>query len=97
MNESDYKSSRIPSKTWRKLIKKVWEVNPLRCPRCRHETKIISLINDPNVIEGILRHLRFWKQQMAPSEGKTKAAEHGPVVIEDFDDGWPGYEEPAIV
>jgi hypothetical protein len=65
--------------------------------RCGHEMKIISLINDPNVIERILRHLGLWKQQTAPSERKTKAPEHGPVVIEDFDDGWPGYEEPVIV
>jgi hypothetical protein len=57
----------------------------------------ISLINDPDVIEHILRHLRLWKQQTAPSERKTKAPEHGPVVIDDFDDGWPGYEEPVIV
>jgi hypothetical protein len=59
--------------------------------------KIISLINDPDVMERILRHLRLWKQQTVPSGRKTKAPEHGPVVIEDFDDGWPGYEEPAIV
>ena len=97
LDVSDYKARRIPSKTWRELIKKIWEVDPLTCPRCGHEMKIISLINDPSVIERILRHLRLWKQQTAPSGRKTKAPEHGPVVIEEFDDGWPGYEGPAIV
>jgi hypothetical protein len=58
--------------------------------------KILSLINDDDAI-GILRHLRLWKEQTAPSGRKAKESGHGPVVIEDFDDGWPGYEEPAIV
>jgi hypothetical protein len=97
LDVSDYKPRHIPSKTWRELIKKIWEVDHLSCPRCGHEMKIISLINDPDVIERILRHLGLWKQQTAPSERETKAPEHGPVVIEYFDDGWPGYEEPVIV
>jgi hypothetical protein len=97
LDVSDYKPHRIPSKTWREIIKKIWEVDPLSCPRCGHEMKIISLINDPHVMERILRHLGLWNQQTAPSERKTKAPEHGPVVVEDFDDGWPGYEEPVIV
>ena len=62
-----------------------------------HEMKTISLINDPNVIERILRHLGLWKQHPPPSERKTKAPADGPVVMEDFDDGWPGYGEPVIV
>jgi DTW domain-containing protein YfiP len=95
LDVSDYKPRRIPSKTWRELIKKIWEVDPLSCPRCHHEMKIINLINQPEVIERILRHLGLWKQQTAPSGRKEKPPEHGPVVMEDFDDGWPGYEEPA--
>jgi hypothetical protein len=59
--------------------------------------KIISLINDPKVIERILRHLGLWEQHPPPPERKTKAPADGPVVKEDFDDGWPGYEEPVIV
>jgi len=31
---SEYQPPRIPSKEWRELIKKVWEVDPLICPRC---------------------------------------------------------------
>ena len=97
LDVSDYKPRRIPSKTWRELIKKIWEVDPLSCPRCHHEMKIISLINQPEVIDHILRHLGPWKQQTAPSQRKTKAPGPGPVVTEDFDDGWPRYEGPAIV
>ena len=97
LDVSDYQPPRIPSKAWRDLIKKIREADPLICPRCGHEMKIRSLVHEPAVIERILRHLGLWKRQTAPSGRKAKAPEHGPVVIEDFDDGWPGYQEPAFV
>jgi len=28
---ADYQPPRVPSKTWRKCIKKIWEVDPLLC------------------------------------------------------------------
>jgi len=59
--------------------------------------KIISLIHEPDVIARILRHLGLWKQPQSPHEGKIKAPADGPVVMADFDDGWPGYEEPVFV
>jgi len=51
------KPRRIPSQSWRELIKKVWEVDPLLCPQCHHEMRIVSLINDAQIIERILRHV----------------------------------------
>ena len=33
---SAFKPRRIPSRKWRELIKKVWEADPLLCPRCPH-------------------------------------------------------------
>ena len=39
------------------LIKKVWEADPLLCPKCRKEMRIVSLINERDVIERILRHM----------------------------------------
>ena len=59
--------------------------------------KIISLIHEPDAITRILRHLGLWKQPPDPHEGKINASEDGPVVMEDFDDGWSGYEEPVLV
>ena len=43
--------------TWRELIKKVWEIGPLTCPRCSSEMLIIRVIQDPDVIRRILAHL----------------------------------------
>jgi hypothetical protein len=59
--------------------------------------KIISLIHEPDVIERILRHLGLWKQHPDHHEGKINAPADGPVVLDDFDDGWPGYQEPVII
>jgi hypothetical protein len=39
----------------------------------------------------------LWKQHPDPHEGKITGPEDGPVVMEDFDDGWPGYQEPVYV
>jgi hypothetical protein len=40
---SEHKPRRIPSAKWRELIKKVWEADPLMCPRCSHEIRIVCL------------------------------------------------------
>jgi len=46
----DIKSSkpkRIPSLLWRTCIKKVWEVDPLTCPKCAgEEVEIVSYDDD---------------------------------------------------
>ena len=54
---SEHKPRRIPSHKWRQLIKRVWEADPLLCPSCSREMRIVALIDDRTVIERILRHL----------------------------------------
>ncbi len=34
---SDYQPPRLPSKKWRECIKKIYEVDPLCCPKCGGE------------------------------------------------------------
>ena len=55
---SDYRPKKIPSPQWRECIKNVWEVNPLACPKCGGEMKIISFINEADVIRNIFVLLR---------------------------------------
>lgn len=45
---------------WAKLIRKVYEVDPLLCPKCGAQMRVIALIEDPAVIERILSWLRLW-------------------------------------
>lgn len=42
---------------WAKLIRKVYEVDPLECPKCGAQMRVIALIEDPAVIERILSWL----------------------------------------
>ena len=46
-----YKPKRIPQLIWRECIKKVWEVDPLTCPNCDAEMKLISFIYKKTVIK----------------------------------------------
>jgi hypothetical protein len=42
----------------RELIRLVYEVDPLICPRCGAAMCVIALIQEPAVIDKILAHLR---------------------------------------
>jgi hypothetical protein len=43
--------------TWARLIRKVYEADPLVCPRCKGPMRVIALIDDPTVVRRILEHL----------------------------------------
>jgi len=49
--------------TWAMLLKRVFEVDPLKCPHCGGRMKIISFIErrQHEVIERILRHCGLWE------------------------------------
>jgi hypothetical protein len=47
--------SREARSTWARLIKKIFEADPLLCP-CGGHLRIVSLITDPRVVNRILRH-----------------------------------------
>jgi hypothetical protein len=42
---------------WARLIKKVYEVDPLICPRCGYDMRVMSVITDKAEVKKILRHL----------------------------------------
>ncbi|MDH4172615.1 MAG: transposase zinc-binding domain-containing protein [Betaproteobacteria bacterium] len=46
---------------WARLIRKVCEVDPLECPKCGAQMRVIALIQDPAVIERILTWLGLWE------------------------------------
>ncbi len=47
-------------RAWARLIKQVYEVDPLVCPRCGGAMRIFAFIEQLNVIEKILTHLGLW-------------------------------------
>ena len=94
---SDYQPRRIPSKKWREGIKKIYQVDPLCCPKCGGEMRIISFITDPPVIGKILQHLDLGKHKPSRDPPGRESSPKGEIVYEPFDDGWSGYEEPSIM
>jgi len=47
------------SRSWARMIRRVYGVDPLLCPRCQGQMRIIAFILDPDEIAHILRHLRL--------------------------------------
>jgi len=95
---SMHEPRRTPSSKWRELIKKVWEADPLSCPKCFREMRIISLINECEVIRRILSHLGIWAAAAACA---TPARD--PPVIRDrilepwLDDPFPDYDSEPVM
>jgi hypothetical protein len=58
--------ARTLRRRWASLIKRVYEVDPLVCPACGGEMRIIAFIVDPKVVDGILRHLARAESQQPP-------------------------------
>jgi len=53
-------SNKAVRKNWARLIQKVYEIDPLICPKCRGKMKIIAFIEQPILIRKILEHLDLW-------------------------------------
>ena len=60
-------TAREARKGWAALIKQVYEADPLCCPKCGAEMKIIAFIQPDQgaVIEKILRHCGLWEEAPA--------------------------------
>jgi hypothetical protein len=49
----------IPSKGWAEMIRKVYEVDPLVCPHCGGQMKVIAFLTDYAVVDRIISHLNL--------------------------------------
>jgi Putative transposase len=78
------------SAQWRRLIAKIWEADPLTCPDCGAEMRILAFIEEDRVIGRILRHL-----------GLLPDASRGPPlqepVYEPIYNDLPAVEEEDVV
>ena len=43
--------------SWARLVRRIYEVDPLLCPRCKGPLELLSVLVDPKVVDAILRHL----------------------------------------
>ena len=51
--------SPVPSKGWAEMIRKVYEVDPLVCPKCGGRMKIVAFLTEYAVVDRIIRHLEL--------------------------------------
>ena len=49
-------------RNWARLLKKIYEVDPLSCRRCGSPMEIIAFIEEWTVIRKILQHLQLWER-----------------------------------
>ena len=61
--------------TWAMLIKMIFEVDPLICPECGGEMKIVSIIDhhQKDVVTKILKHCDLWDDPPPPASNLFEA------------------------
>jgi len=79
----------FPERAWRELIKRAWGVDPLLCPKCGGQMRLISLIEDDAIIEKILRHLDLWEGLARPTDRAPPLRLESEYVREPFYDDIP--------
>jgi hypothetical protein len=68
-------------KNWARLIQKIFNVDPLVCPRCHGQMRVISFIEQPEIIEKILKHLDL--RETRNHDPPARKATHIPELIID--------------
>jgi hypothetical protein len=56
--EPEPEGLRKAKRRWAELLRRILEVDPLACPRCGEEMRIVSFITEPKTIDRILERLR---------------------------------------
>jgi hypothetical protein len=54
MQESDYRRE-FSKSSWAACIKRIYEIDPLECPKCKAQMRIIAFIQDEHSIKDIMK------------------------------------------
>ena len=57
-NRDDSPHAKARRRSWARLIRRIFEVDPLLCPKCKVEMRPVAVIQDIPVVDRILAHLR---------------------------------------
>jgi hypothetical protein len=49
----------VPAKGWAEMIRKVYEVDPMVCPQCGGQMKVIAFLTGYAVVDRIIDHLKL--------------------------------------
>jgi len=73
--------AKAANKSWARLIKKIYEVDPLVCPKCKGQMRIIAFIEDYKIVKKILDYLGIYEfERDRPPPKKLAAAD----LFDDF-------------
>ncbi|HEY4934163.1 MAG TPA: hypothetical protein VII23_21575 [Terriglobales bacterium] len=64
---------------WAQLIRRVYEIDPLVCPRCRGVMRVVAFITEGRVIRRILEHLGASARRATQDRAPPPAAAAVPV------------------
>jgi len=87
---------KLPARKWRDLIRQAWHTDPLQCPVCQQQMRLIAVIDDPPVVEKILRHLNLWCGPAHFAPARPPPSRDPPEPDPDFPidpDPLPNYED----
>ena len=57
-SDGDAETPASPSRaSWARLVRRIYEVDPLLCPRCSGPLSLVAVITEQKVVTAILRHL----------------------------------------
>jgi hypothetical protein len=50
---------RVPSHGWAEMMRKVYEADPMICPRCGGRMKVVAFLTKQAVVDRIISHLEW--------------------------------------
>jgi len=71
-------------KNWARLIQKIYNIDPLLCPRCFGTMRIISFIEEEQLVKKILKHLGLWETRNHDPPAKSAT----PIPDLTYDDSY---------
>ncbi len=74
------------NRSWARLIQKIYEVDPLLCPRCGKKMRIIAFIEDYKIVKKILDYVGIYEfsKKRAPPNINTSPDEFDDYIRDDY-------------
>jgi hypothetical protein len=65
--EEDGPSGKAARRSWSRLIRKIYEIDPLVCPECGSRMRLVAFLGEEFVVCKILKHLKLWEEPITAS------------------------------
>lgn len=81
--EEDGLSGKAARRSWSRLIRKIYEIDPLVCPECGSRMRLVAFIEQEQIIRKILKHLSLWEEprtRAPPEPEQTPDIEYAPII-----------------